>query len=272
MSRSASRSCATRASQSAVGRVRRGGLDVDALAWIAAQEAAGRVFTLAKRAAVQAFHVSGKGSGAWWAKLVRCNIFGETAARGAISLKSLTSGSFVGTVTHGTGIATGNGTTGRFDSDANISTLVTRDACTLVWVTASNSPISTAVAGAFSTSASDAYCSIGGSGNFYCEIGGSGGAINSIQATRSGVFLLSRTAPDAMALYRLNGGVFTTLATTSGTAAGTIPAAPASWLGIPGIGYSSHPYQGGAILAGANATECEAFARAMQALVTALAV
>lgn len=245
--------------------------DVDAEAWISAQEAAGRTFDDAKRSAVNAFVANGKGPGAWWAKLVRCRVFGSTAAQGAISLKSLTTGSFSGTVTHGTGTATGDGSTGRFDDDANVNALLTVDDATLFWATATNSPVSQAVAGSFSTSASDFYVSIGGSGNFYCEIGGSGGAINSAQATRSGVFLLSRTAINAMALYRLNSGSFATLATSSGTRAGTLPPLPVRHLGVNGTGFSNHPYQGGGIMTGVTAAEAEAFARAFQALLTALA-
>lgn len=246
-------------------------LDADAATWITLQEAAGRVFDDTKRAAVNAFVLDGKGTGAWWTKLVRCRVFGTSAAQGAISLKSHTTGAFNGTVTYGAGTATGDGSTGRFDDDANVNSLLTVDDATLCWVTATNSPISQAVAGSFSTSASDFYVSIGGSGNFYCEIGGSGGAINSVQATRSGVFILSRTAINAMALYRLNGGTFATLATTSGTRAGTLPPLPCRFLGVNGTGFSNHPYQGGAILTGVNATEAEAFARAYQDLITALA-
>lgn len=249
-------------------------LDPDAEAWILARLAAGDtdMSSPAKIAAVNNFVLDGKGTGDWWAQITRCWLYGSgVAAANAISFKSVTSGAFSGTVTHAATAINGDGSTGRFDSSSNISAMLASvNDCALCFIADTQMPISVDFIGSYGSSASAFYMGIGGSGNLYCQIGAGAGAINSVQATRSGVFVISRTASNAMSLYRLNGGTFATLATNTTVQAGSLPALAFRALAVSGLGYNNHPLAGAAMTTGLNATRAEAFARAWRTLVDAL--
>jgi hypothetical protein len=91
-----------------------GGLDPDAKAYINAVVAAGATVSGAQRTAINTFYKTGKAAG-WYSSLKRnyLPIWGVAAAN-AIDMIGLTSGTFVGTVTHGAGFVQGDGSTGYF--------------------------------------------------------------------------------------------------------------------------------------------------------------
>ena len=98
-------------------------LDADALAYIAAIEADGVTVTVEQKAAISTFVVSGKDAG-WYSELKRLYLpIWAAAAPNARCLVSGTSGTFNGSVTHGAGFVTGDGSTGYFEVDATPSTL-----------------------------------------------------------------------------------------------------------------------------------------------------
>lgn len=83
--------------------------DLDAKAYIAAVTTAGGTVSDAQRAAINDFYRAGKGAG-WYSSLKRLYLpIWAAAAPNAICMKSLTSGTFNGTVTHGAGFITSGG-------------------------------------------------------------------------------------------------------------------------------------------------------------------
>ena len=95
------------------------GLDPDAKAYINAVVAAGATVTSTQRTAINNF-VKGEKAGSRWTLLKRLYLpIWGVAAPNAICMTSLTSGTFVGGVTHSSGYVTTNGTTGHFLSDAS---------------------------------------------------------------------------------------------------------------------------------------------------------
>jgi hypothetical protein len=90
------------------------GLDLDARAYINAIVSAGATVDRTQRNAINNFYKTGKSQG-WYGQLKRMflPIWGA-AAPNAIDLIALTSGTFVGGVTHGNGFAQGNGSSGYF--------------------------------------------------------------------------------------------------------------------------------------------------------------
>ena len=97
------------------------GLDPSAKAYINAVVAAGATVNSTQRNAINTFYKTGKVDG-WYSSLKRnyLPIWGVAAAN-AIDMIGLTSGTFVGTVTHGAGFVQGNGTTGYFDTGTSFS-------------------------------------------------------------------------------------------------------------------------------------------------------
>jgi hypothetical protein len=95
------------------------GLDSDAKAYINAVVAAGATVTSTQRTAINNF-VKGEKAGSRWTLLKRLYLpIWGVAAPNAICMTSLTSGTFVGGVTHSSGYVTTNGSTGHFLSDAS---------------------------------------------------------------------------------------------------------------------------------------------------------
>jgi hypothetical protein len=96
-----------------------GGLDPDAKAYINAVVAAGATVSGTQRSAINTFVKTGKTNG-WYSSLKRIYLpIWGVAAPNAICMTSLTSGTFVGGVTHSSGYVTTNGSTGHFLSDAS---------------------------------------------------------------------------------------------------------------------------------------------------------
>ena len=89
--------------------------DADALAYIAAVEGTGTSVSATQKTAINDFYVSAKAD-SYYTSLKRLYLpIWANAAANAIDMIGLTSGTFVGGVTHGTGYVMGNGTTGYFD-------------------------------------------------------------------------------------------------------------------------------------------------------------
>jgi hypothetical protein len=90
------------------------GLDPDAKGYIDAVVAAGGTVSGGQKSAINTFYKTGKSDG-WYSSLKRnyLPIWGVAAAN-AIDMIGLTSGTFVGGVTHGAGFVQGNGTSGYF--------------------------------------------------------------------------------------------------------------------------------------------------------------
>jgi len=98
-----------------------GGLDPSAKGYIDAVTAAGATVTSAQRGYINNFYKSAKADYYTSLKRLYLPIWGVAAAN-AIDMIGLTSGTFVGGVTHASGYITGNGTTGYFNA-ANFGTL-----------------------------------------------------------------------------------------------------------------------------------------------------
>jgi hypothetical protein len=96
-------------------------MDDNAAAYISAVEAAGATVTGAQRTFINDFYVAAKADYYTSLKRLYFPIWGVAAAN-AIDMIGLTSGTFVGGVTHASGYITGNGTTGYFNA-ANFGTL-----------------------------------------------------------------------------------------------------------------------------------------------------
>lgn len=97
--------------------------DADALAYIAAVEAAGATVSPAQKTAINIFIASEKAASRWTAhKRLYLPIWGIANAN-AICISSLTSGTFSGGVTHASGYAQGNGSTGYFLSNGTLASI-----------------------------------------------------------------------------------------------------------------------------------------------------
>jgi hypothetical protein len=92
-----------------------GGLDPSAKAYINAVVAAGATVTQTQKNAINAFIESEKAASRWTLHKRFYFPIWANASANAICMKSLTSGTFVGGVTHATGYMQGNGTTGYLD-------------------------------------------------------------------------------------------------------------------------------------------------------------
>jgi|LakMenEpi03Aug12_release.lakeMendotaPanAssembly.Ray.scaffolds.fasta_scaffold288305_2 hypothetical protein len=96
-------------------------LDPDARAYIAAVVAAGGTVSGGQKTAINTFYKTGKSDG-WYSSLKRMYLpIWGVAAPNAIDMIGLTSGTFVGTVTHAAGYVFTDGSTGYFDSGATPS-------------------------------------------------------------------------------------------------------------------------------------------------------
>jgi hypothetical protein len=96
-----------------------GGLDPDAKGYIDAVVAAGGTVSGGQKSAINTFVKTGKSDG-WYSSLKRMYLpIWAVAAPNAIDMVGLTSGTFVGGMTHTAGYVTTNGTTGHFLSDVS---------------------------------------------------------------------------------------------------------------------------------------------------------
>lgn len=99
------------------------GIDPDAKAYIAAVVAAGGTVNNTQKNAINTFYKTGKSDG-WYSSLKRLYLpIWTIAAPNAICMTSLTSGTFIGNVTHGAGYVQGDGTTGYFSLNVSLGTI-----------------------------------------------------------------------------------------------------------------------------------------------------
>ena len=99
------------------------GIDADAKAYIAAVVAGGGTVSGTQRSAINTFYKTGKSDG-WYSSLKRLYLpIWGVAAPNAICMTSLTSGTFVGTVTHGAGFVKSDTTTGYMNTNVGLTTL-----------------------------------------------------------------------------------------------------------------------------------------------------
>lgn len=97
--------------------------DPDAAAYIAAVGSAGGSVSYTQQNAINDFVKSGKNDG-WYSNLKRLYLpIWAVAAPNAIDIIGLTSGTWVGGVTHSAGRVQGNGTTGYFNIGVSLSTI-----------------------------------------------------------------------------------------------------------------------------------------------------
>jgi hypothetical protein len=95
--------------------------DPDAKAYINAVVAAGGTVSEGQRTAINTFYKTGKADG-WYSSLKRLYLpIWGVAAPNAICMTSLTSGTFVGTVTHAAGYVQSDGSTGYFNTGVSLS-------------------------------------------------------------------------------------------------------------------------------------------------------
>ena len=100
-----------------------GGIDSDAAAYLSLLSAQGVAVTGAQSSAIDAFYVTGKDEG-WYSDLKRMFLpIWAAAAPNAICLVSGTSGTFAGSMTHGSGFVTGDGSSSYFDVGATPSAM-----------------------------------------------------------------------------------------------------------------------------------------------------
>jgi hypothetical protein len=107
--------------------------DPDAAAYFGAVATAGGTVSDAQKTAIDTFFRTGKSDG-WYSSLKRMYLpIWAAAAPNAICMTSLTSGTFVGGVTHGAGFVQGNGTTGYFDSGISMPSVGASNASASMW-------------------------------------------------------------------------------------------------------------------------------------------
>lgn len=99
------------------------GLDPSAKAYIDAVVAAGAVVTSVQKNAINTFVKTGK-TASWWGDVKRLYLpIWAVSAPNAIDIKTLSSGTFNGGVTHSSGYVQGNGTTGWFSTVATAASI-----------------------------------------------------------------------------------------------------------------------------------------------------
>ena len=108
-------------------------LDADAAAYIAAVETAGATVSGTQKAAIDTFVKTGKSDG-WYSKLKRLYlpIWGIVSPNATCAI-SLTSGTFVGNVTHNTGSVSTTSPTGHFLADATPNSLGIVESDASIW-------------------------------------------------------------------------------------------------------------------------------------------
>jgi hypothetical protein len=187
-------------------------LDPDASAYIAELTSAGVSVTGGQRLALDTFIRAEKAAERWdLHKRLYFPIWGIAAAN-AICMKSLTSGTFNGTVTHAAGYIQGNGTTGYFDSGAGSepNTLGLSNASATLFMVVSNNSDASAVQVSSMTSTIAAnnrfqLNRFGGQQQFACPTNSNVGPatlVSIADGITNGVFIGSVTATNARYLHR----------------------------------------------------------------------
>jgi hypothetical protein len=200
-------------------------LDADAAAYIAAVVDAGGVVSGGQKSAINTFYKTGKADG-WYPSLKRVYLpIWGVAAPNAIDMIARGSGTFAGGVTHGAGFVQGNGTTGYFNTNTSYGTngLTASDAYAFSLVkTASTLGFRGLQGRSQGTTASATFLS-SNSGQLFRWNNTSTGAVSGTSAG-TGVMSASRQG-GSRTIYRRTTSSRTTLVSTAGADAGTMPSA-----------------------------------------------
>lgn len=191
-------------------------LDPDAAAYIAAVEAAGATVTESQRTIINDWYVAAKADYYTSFKRIYFPIWGVAAAN-AISMIGLTSGTFVGGVTHAAGYIQGDGTTGHLRTLVSPSALglTTSSASIGILVNQAESRIlSVALMG------SSASLSSGGATRFLhtaispvsANLAGTGSVSS---ASTDGIFIANRTETNALTMNTRRTSGFAEVSSTS---------------------------------------------------------
>ena len=201
------------------------GIDADAKAYIDAVVAGGGTVSGTQRSAINTFYKTGKSDG-WYSSLKRLYLpIWGVAAPNAICMTSLTSGTFVGTVTHSSGFVTTDASTGHFLYDATPSALgcTTSSGSFVMLVTGAATVAATAVLGSTQdvSNATRFGASSGGAGNRAWRLFQTTGLSYADSDSRS-VLLASRTSTATLSSYKRTSSGFTTTINEAASAAGTV--------------------------------------------------
>jgi hypothetical protein len=189
-----------------------GGLDPDAKAYINAVVAAGATVSGAQRTAINNFYKTGKSDG-WYSSLKRMYLpIWGVAAPNAICMTSLTSGTFVGTVTQGAGFVSSDGTTGHFIFNGAPSTLglTTSSGSVFVLTTAISAIAGGTILGRGQDSNATRFGIIGGGGNIRAIQIFSQTAPSYTETDSRGILIASRTSTLTTSGYKRTSSGFTT--------------------------------------------------------------
>lgn len=189
-------------------------------AYISAVEIAlGSSITSTQKAALNAFVLAEQAAARWTShKRLYFPIWGNAAAN-AICLKSLTSGTFAGAVTHGAGYVQSDGTTGYFNLNTNATTLATPAENAMVFALEYQGPSGAAtecaLAGLGSVRLGDS------SGTKLGELRATTNRVLGVPAIQAGIFTISSTSSTFRALrHRRQSGV-ASLGTNTGSLSGS---------------------------------------------------
>jgi hypothetical protein len=205
------------------------GLDPSAKAYINAVVAAGATVSGTQRSAINTFVKTGKAAG-WYSSLKRIYLpIWGVAAPNAICMTSLTSGTFVGTVTHGAGFASTDGTTGHFIFNGASSSLglTTSSGSVFMLVTATSAIAGGTVLGRGQDGNSTRTGIVGGGGNIRALQVSAPSALTYTEADSRGILIASRTSTLTTSGYKRTSSGFTTTlneeASTSTSVSTTTP-------------------------------------------------
>jgi hypothetical protein len=188
------------------------GLDPSAKAYINAVVAAGATVSGEQRTAINNFYKTGKSDG-WYSSLKRMYLpIWGVAAPNAICMTSLTSGTFVGTVTHGAGFASTDGTTGHFIFNGASSSLglTTSSGSVFVLTTAISAIVGSALLGRGQDSTQTRTGFVGGGGSIRSFQVSSSTPLSYTEADSRGILIASRTSTLTTSGYKRTSSGFTT--------------------------------------------------------------
>jgi hypothetical protein len=199
--------------------------DADADAYISAIRTAGATVTAAQRDRINDFIRAEKIASRWdLVKRLYLPIWGVAAAN-AICLRSLTSGTFVGTVTHSSGFVTSDGTTGHFLFDATASALgcTTSSGGVFVLTTATAAIAGNSGLGRVQDASNGTRTGFSSGGSNVRAIQVFSATASSYAETDSrGILLLSRTTTTTQSAYKRTSSGFTTTVNEAAVAVGTV--------------------------------------------------
>ena len=196
--------------------------DADANAYITSIKASGAVVSDYQQKAITQFILDGKSTG-WWSSIKRLYLpIWGSATPNATDMVSLTSGSFVGGITHALGYVQGDGTTGYFSTTDTPSSLgmTTSGGSCFALVNQADSRIDTRFfIGQTDASNRRVYLNQTGTSTIATTLYGAGASPTNSSTARNGMFLSVINATNSRYLKRISseGIAFTITVTTNDT-------------------------------------------------------